>query len=42
VRGLIATADGSEAAYMIVEPASYYYKIMTRAERMPVLIGERI
>lgn len=39
---MIAAADGAEAAYMIVEPASYYYKIMTRAERMPVLIGERI
>jgi len=42
VCGLIAAADGSEAAYMIVEPASHYYKIMTRADRMPVLIGERI
>ena len=42
VQGLIAEAGGSQAAYMMVEPASYYYKIMTRGERMPVLIGERI
>lgn len=42
VRGLIVEADEVRAAYMLVEPASYYYKIMTRSERMPVLIGERI
>jgi hypothetical protein len=42
VRGLLAEAEGSAAAYVIVEPASYYYRIMTRSERMPVLIGERI
>jgi hypothetical protein len=42
VRGLLAEAGGAEAAYMIVEPSSYYYRMMTRAERMPVLIGERI
>lgn len=42
MRGLIAEAGDCEAAYMIVEPASYYYRIMTRADRMPVLIGERI
>ena len=42
VRGLLAEAGGIQAAYMMVEPSTYYYKIMTRAERMPVLIGERI
>ena len=42
VRGLIVEADEVRAAYMLVEPASYYYKIMTRSERMPVLIGEHI
>ena len=42
VRGLLAEAGGHHAAYMIVEPSSYYYRIMTRSERMPVLIGERI
>lgn len=38
VRGLVVGCE----AYLIVEPSSYYYKVMTRCERMPVLIGERI
>ena len=42
VRGLLAEYAGARAVYVVVEPASYYYKIMTRSERMPVLIGERI
>lgn len=29
-------------AYMLTEPASHYYRIMTRSNRMPVLIGQRI
>ncbi len=28
--------------YMVVEPASHYYRTMTRSPRMPALIGERI
>ena len=28
--------------YMLCEKASHYYKTMTRSDRMPVLIGERI
>lgn len=28
--------------YMLTEPASHYYRIMTRNNRMPVLIGQRI
>ena len=42
IRGLIAVAGGATAAYMLVEPSTYYFKIMTRSERMPVLIGEQI
>lgn len=42
IKGLIVEADEVRDAYMLAEPASYYYKIRTRAERMPVLIGERI
>ena len=38
VRGLLVGGE----AYLIVEPASYYYRVMTRQNRMPVLIGERI
>ncbi|HZZ29005.1 MAG TPA: hypothetical protein VFE46_13475 [Pirellulales bacterium] len=29
-------------AYMLTESASHYYRIMTRSNRMPVLIGQRI
>jgi hypothetical protein len=42
IRGLFAEVQGTAAAYMIVEPSTYYFKIMTRSERMPVLLGERI
>jgi hypothetical protein len=28
--------------YVICEPASHYYAIMTRSAWMPVLVGERI
>jgi hypothetical protein len=27
--------------YTICEPASYYYRVMTRSSWMPLLIGER-
>jgi hypothetical protein len=42
IRGLLVEKAQETAAYLIVEPASHYYKVMTRRERMPVLIGERI
>ena len=42
IRGMLAQAGSEEAVYMIIEPATYYFKIMTRSERMPCLIGERI
>jgi hypothetical protein len=42
VRGLVAEVGGDEAAYMIVEPSTYYFKIMTRSDRMPSLIEEQI
>jgi hypothetical protein len=29
-------------AYMLTEPATHYYRIMTRSNRMPVLIGQTI
>jgi hypothetical protein len=31
-----------DQVYMLTEPASHYYRIMTRSNRMPVLIGQRI
>jgi len=29
-------------AYMLTEPATHYYRIMTRSNRMPVLVGQTI
>jgi hypothetical protein len=43
VRGLlVADERGVPTAYLICEPASHYYGVMTRSERMPCLVGERI
>jgi hypothetical protein len=43
IRGLLVPDERSNAvAYMICEPASHYYHVMTRCDRMPVLIEERI
>ena len=42
IRGLIVETPQETAAYLIVEPSDHYYRVMTRRERMPVLIGERI
>jgi hypothetical protein len=43
IRGLLAPDEkGIAVAYIICEPASHYYHIMTRNDRMPILIEERI
>ncbi len=43
IRGiLVPDENGIAVCYMICEPASHYYRIMTGATRMPVLIGQRI
>src|SRR5262245_13756446 len=43
IRGvLVRDEHGREAVYMLCEPASHYFQVMTRSSRMPVLIGERI
>jgi len=42
IRGLLVHDESSTPrVYMICEPASYYYRVMTRSHWMPVLIGER-
>ncbi len=41
-RGLVVEEAGVLVAYMIVEPASHYYEVMTRAKQMASLVGERI
>jgi hypothetical protein len=39
---LVRDGRGAPAVYVLVEPASHYYQIMTRSAWMPVLINERI
>jgi hypothetical protein len=43
IRGLLVPDErGIAVAYMICEPSSHYYFVMTRSPRMPVLIDQRI
>lgn len=43
IRGLLVPDErGFAVAYMICEPSTHYYQIMTRSGRMPLLIGEKI
>jgi hypothetical protein len=43
IRGLLVRDEsGNPIVYMLTEPASHYYQVMTRNNRMPVLCGERI
>lgn len=39
---LVRTPSGEPVVYLICEPSTRYYQVMTRAEWMPVLIGEVI
>jgi hypothetical protein len=39
---LLRDEHGRDVVYLVCEPASHYYSVMTRSSRMPVLIGERI
>lgn len=43
LRGLaVATPAGGPVVYLLGEPSTRYYRVMTRAEWMPVLVGEVI
>ena len=43
VRGILVRDETSrQHVYMLTEPASHYYNVMTRHTRMPVFIGEKI
>jgi hypothetical protein len=43
VRGvLVGDEHGGARVYVVCEPASHYYQVMTRSDWMPLLIGERI
>jgi hypothetical protein len=39
---LVRDEGGTERVYLVCEPASHYYRVMTRGDWMPVLIDERI
>ena len=40
--GYFSDERGAAVVYMICEPSTHYYQIMTRSPRMPVLIDEKI
>lgn len=43
IRGLLVQDENDEpVVYMICEPATRYYRVMTRSDRMPMLIDEVI
>jgi hypothetical protein len=43
IRGLLVPDEhGAAVVYMICEPASHYYQVLTRSNRMPLLIEEKI
>jgi hypothetical protein len=43
IRGLLVRDERDvPRVYVLCEPASHYYRIMTKSQWMPVLIGERI
>lgn len=39
---LVRDEDGNPVVYMLTEPSTHYYRVMTRNDRMPVLCRERI
>ncbi len=43
VPGLVVVTPADEpVVYLLCEPSTRYYRVMTRAEWMPVLVGEVI
>ena len=39
---LVRDESRHEHVYMLTEPASHYFEVMTRHNRMPMLIGQTI
>lgn len=39
---LVQDEKGKNHVYMLTQPASHYYQVMTRHERMPVFLGEQM
>jgi hypothetical protein len=38
---LVHDEEGRRVVYMVCEKSTHYFRIMTRSERMPVLVGQR-
>lgn len=38
IQGLLV----GQRVFVLVQPSTYYYRVMTRSRRMPVLVGEQI
>ncbi len=38
---LVRDGRGRPVVYMLCEPPTHYYKVMTRSKRMPALVGQR-
>jgi hypothetical protein len=39
---LVRVPEGEPVVYMVCEPSTRYFRVMTRSDRMPWLIGEAI
>ena len=43
MRGVVVRDESAAPhVYMLTQPASHYYEVMTRHDRMPVFIGEQM
>jgi hypothetical protein len=43
IQGILVRNEADQPiVYILTEPASHYYQVMTRNSRMPILCGERI
>lgn len=43
IKGVMVKDErGQDRVYMLTQPASHYYHVMTRSLRMPVMVGENI
>lgn len=42
IRGVLINTPFGEECYVMTEPATHYFKTMTGADRMPVLVGQLI
>jgi hypothetical protein len=39
---VVPDREGRPVAYLVVQPSSHYYRVMTRSRWMPCLVGQTI